>query len=80
MGMIIERNDKEYDLDEIMDEISAISDYYETKMKEFSNTVNFFGMELMCELDIIDAMDALYELYKRKVLDVGGHDCGIKIK
>jgi len=78
MGVIIEKYGKEYDIDEVIDEISVISPNYEKNMQEVRNGLNYVEALGAC-LDWNSIAEVLFDQYYELVISEGGNDCGAPI-
>ena len=72
MSVVIERNGKEYLVDEMAEELMRFDEYYAEQFNSLYEAINFMGMELCIDYgEAIDwgiLSDAIWDLYERKIL------------
>jgi len=78
MSVVIDRNGKEYLVDEMAAKIAATNKYNEKRIEELYSVINWFGMELDNTevFDWSELSEVIWNLYKSDVLDEGGEDIG----
>lgn len=64
MGLIIEKNGVEYDIDEVAEVVSAKSDYYADKITKMYEVMNFANMEFDMEIfDVSEFAELIWKMY-----------------